>query len=913
MVFVGRETELKQLEDFLQKALNGETQVCFIKGEAGTGKSWLINQFLAKSAQKYENLLFSRGNCNPQTGTTDSYLPFRSILAILTEPDSDNTTESLGSRFRWSLRTLVEVAPDLLGTLIPLPGANVITGLLRVVGKERGWLQVLEERRVADKNQRNIEQSHIFLQYTSFLRELSKQYPLVIILDDLQWVDLASKDLFFHLVRELQKSRILFIGLYRPSDVTAERNGERHPLEQTLNEIKRLYGSIWIDLDQTTEQDGQAFVDQLIEKQYQGLGEKFRKDLFDRTRGHALFTTELLRSMQERRYLRQDPQKHWYESEQLNWKELPAKVEGIIEERIARLSDEMRDILNIACVEGQEFTAQVIAAIQKNTDRELIKQLERQLKQCHHLVQNIGEENLGTVILWKYTFSHALFQEYLYETLPESERRMLHDDIAEALKNLYGEPCETIATHLVRHYREAKKTDKVAKYCQVEGERIFKLGDFNQARNFFNQALEAINDNIAHTALKRAQLKWWIGQTYYNTGIYDSAETYYREAIEIARQLGDDQTIVQALIGLAQTLRRAYDNESAMKAAQEALNIARRTENRNQEASALRVLGIIYGQINRSDERLFHYQEALKIASEIGDVVQKMACLNNIGNVYATVFGDFPKSIEYYQQALALGEQHHRLAGQVIYLECLAMSYRRLGTYGKAEVYTQKHLKLTDQISNSQYASVAYENFGILKLHENPRNIDDAIDQWKKSIRIADEYKRLSTQVDSRNRLLIAYLIKNQLDEAFKVVEETKPLLKKYTANTQVCSEILLEAVVYLRKERPDEANRLFQRTKNTAERELHSQRWAYRYHRAFAQAGIALLAPPTFRSDDFEEARGYFQEAVDTCGWVGILDDALILLREMQKADPDNILKPIETYLVEKREIAWNNLPLND
>lgn len=89
----------------------------------------------------------------------------------------------------------------------------------------------------------------------------------------------ASNALFFHLVRELKNSRILFIGLYRPSDVSAGRNGERHPLEQTLNEIKRLYGDRPIDLDHTTEQNGQAFVDALIDSKPNKLSPEFRQAL----------------------------------------------------------------------------------------------------------------------------------------------------------------------------------------------------------------------------------------------------------------------------------------------------------------------------------------------------------------------------------------------------------------------------------------------------------------------------------------------------------------------------------------------------------------------------------------------------------------------------------------------------------
>lgn len=914
--FVSREQELQRLSTFLRKALNSETQVCFITGEAGTGKSSLIDEFVFQSERLDEKLLFTRSNCNAQTGISDAYIPFRIILGMLIGDNANAITtknaQRLSKVLKVSGRVLVEIAPELIGTLIP--GMNLVAALARMGAQERGLLRGLEDQAIAaEKNQNDIEQSQIFLQYTALLRRLSEEYPLVIILDDLQWVDAASNALLFHLVRELRACRILFVGLYRPSDVAAKRNQERHPLEQTLNEIKRIYGDVRIDLDKTTQQNGQTFVDALINSQPNNLSRAFRAALFERTGGHALFTTELFRSMQERGDLSLDTDGRWQESPQLNWDEVPARVEGIIEERIARLSNDLREILNVACVEGQDFTVQMIAKIQGIKERDILNKLSHELERCHHLVQETGEVQLRETILSRYTFNHALFQVYLYSILSRAERRILHAEVAETLETLYSEQTEMIAVQLAYHYTEANKSEKAATYLQRAGEQASKLGEFHQARTFFNQALAAIGDDAAHTAFNRAQLAWWIGETYYHTGIYNTAETHYRKSIEIARQLGDMNTITQGLVSLAQSLRRQHDSEQAMSIAEEAVSLARKTGNRSQECSAMRVLGIIYGQINRTDERLSLYQEVLRIADEIGDVVQKMACLNNLGAVYGDGFGNFPKAIEYYEKALELGKQHHRLTGQIIYLQNLAVSYRNLGNYEKAKRYNEQHLELTSKVSNTQYTSVSYENFGILLLHTDPGKIHLAVEQWRRSIEIADQYNRIETQVDSRNRLLISCLIRNQLDEALQVVEKTKPLLKKFTANTLVCSEILLEAITYLRRGQVDEANRFFQSAKDNATEALHTKRWAYQYHRAFAQAGIALLERPNLRSDYLAKATKWFQDAVDTCGWMGILDDALIILREMQKADPDGVLKSIEQELIEKRQIAWKNKPSND
>lgn len=914
--FVSREAELNRLNTLLTKTLTGQTQVCFISGEAGTGKSRLIEEFVRQSENRYENLLCTKSDCNAQTEFSAPYIPFQTILLGMlsgenTNPITKNTKQRLSNLLNISGRILVDIAPDLVGLLLSsVPGMNVLTALARFGAREKGWLKKLEERvKSSDKTPGDIEQYQIFLQYTAFLRQLSEKCPLVIIIDDLQWVDAASNALLFHLVRELRTCRIFFVGLYRPSDVADRCKPERHPLESTLNETQRVYGDVWIDLDQT---NGKAFVNALINSQPNKLSKKFRNALFKRTGGNALFTKELLLSMQERGDLIQNKEGYWLESTQLNWKTLPAKVEGIIKEKIGRLSSELRELLDVACVEGQEFTVEIIAQIKKLEKQSLVQKIDNELERRHHLVQEVNHIKLSeNTFLSRYSFIHALFQSYLYQNLTQNRRRMIHSEVAEIMESLYSDQPEIIAVKLAYHYTQAGQTQKAVTYLKLAGEQAVKLGEFNQGRTFFNHALAAISNQKPDYALNCAQLKWWIGETYYAQGLYSDSETHYRASIEIARQLGDDKTIyIQGLISLAQSLRRQYESEEAMTTAQEALTLAKKTGNRSQQGDALRVLGIIYGQMNRNNERLNHYQEASIIADEIDDITQKMMCLNSMGLVYGEVIGNYPQAIEYYQKALALGENHYRMTGQAMYLHNLAVGYRNLGNYEEAQHYIDDHLRVAHKISNTEYISIDYENLGIILLHGDPKKIQIAIEKWLKSIEIADQYNRLDTRVDSRNWLLIAYLMTNQLDQAMALVQETKLLVPKYTANTQVWSEIILEAITYLRREQLDEANYLFQDAKETAQEKLYSQRWAYRYHRAFAQAGIAILAPPSFRSHALAKATEYFEDAVNNCGWLGILNDVLIVLSEIRKADPDGVLQPLEQELIKKREIAYKNKP---
>ena len=156
------------------------------------------------------------------------------------------------------------------------------------------------------------------------LKALSKDRTLILVLDDLQWADSGSLNLLFHLARQLTDSRILLLGTYRPDDVALGRDGERHPLELILNELKRYHGDIVLDLSHADSNERRAFTNELIDSEPNHLDAAFREQLFTHTDGHPLFTVELLRNLQERGNLVKDKDGCWIQGSTLDWDTLPA-------------------------------------------------------------------------------------------------------------------------------------------------------------------------------------------------------------------------------------------------------------------------------------------------------------------------------------------------------------------------------------------------------------------------------------------------------------------------------------------------------------------------------------------------------------------------------------------------------------
>ena len=561
-VFVGRERELKELHDYLDRALSGKGQVCFITGQAGSGKTALVRQFMEQALATDHDLVVALGSCNAQTGISDPYLAFRETLAMLTGDAAAQSvskfTPENARRLRVvlvrSIQILVEVAPELIGLFVP--GVALLGHLGKAVVEKVGWMDQLDElaKRKVGAGELVIEQSRIFEQYTAFLQHLSAKTPLVLFLDDLQWADNSSLGLLFHLGRRVESNRILILGAYRPADVALGRKGERHPLEPVIHELTRYCGDVSIDLDAIPERVSRQFVDGLLDAVPNNLGPSFREALFHQTGGHALFTVELIRSLQEQGDLEQDSNGRWVQGPSLDWSALPAKVEGVVAERIARLSKELKQLLTVASVEGEQFTAEVLAQVQARSQREAIRQISNDLQRRHRLVTALGLVQHGCVRLSLYAFVHHLFQQYVYASLGEAERASLHRAVGEALATLFEGQTEEVAARLARHFEEGGISVKAAAYRLQAGDRAHHLSAHQEAAAHLTRGLELLTS--LPQGVERMQLELGLqtslGMTLIAMNGYacPEVENTYARARELCRALGDPPQVIPLLFGL---------------------------------------------------------------------------------------------------------------------------------------------------------------------------------------------------------------------------------------------------------------------------------------------------------------------------------------------------------------------------
>jgi predicted ATPase len=783
--FVARERELAWLDGFLQQAVEGQGQVAFLTGGPGRGKTALLDAFARQAMDAYPGLLVARGTCNAYSGAGDPYLPFRELLSMLTgDVEAQWSAGTIGSdhaRRLWgalpaAVEALLDHGPHVSPALLP---GEALLARVESACPDAPWLPRLRERLERDQaGSAGLEQAHLFQQVSNVLRTLADSHPLLLILDDLQWVDRASAGLLFHLGRRLEGARILIVGAYRPEEVALgledpiTGESRRHPLDKLLAEFKRLYGDAWLDLAEVDEPEGRRFVDALLETEPNRLGEGFRQALAERAGGHPLFTVELLRAMQERGDLVQDGAGHWREGAALDWGTLPARVEGVIAERIGRLEQELRDVLTVASVEGEDFTAEVVAQVRAVEARELVRNLSGQLQKEHRLVRSRGWMRLDARRLALYRFQHHLFQKYLYNSLDETERAYLHEDVGNVLEAIYGEQADEVAVQLARHFEEAGIPDKAAHYYGRAGELAAERYANDEALAHMSRTLELAPEMDSaeryQLLLKRSRVLTLLGRPTEQWQDLDELEALAEElgaeerattanerakfannsrdypraiaeaqvVIQSARMAGNVGLEVQGHLRLNAALSWQGYLTAALEHAEKALSLAKSAGLRGEEAVAHSYLADAVWEQGDWARGRQHFEHALHLYQQMGDRTGEIFTLYSYA-LYSCDEGDLGQARERFGRCLdawlEMGDRHN----EGICYTALGFISCTVGSYEEAERSLRRGLQIGREIRAPRI--LQHSHAGLAEVSQHLGDHAVALDHAEQLLRMARE------------------------------------------------------------------------------------------------------------------------------------------------------------------------------
>ena len=784
-VFVARERELAKLGAFLGRVLAGQGQVCFVSGEPGSGKTALVQEFARRALERNQDLITATGNCNAQTGIGEAFLPCREVLDELTGGGAGAVSDGAGPtenavRARKALaksgRILLEVGPALIGTLIPVA---TLAALAIRLGKV-----VVDQIKLADKfdelakhkplkaqmGKPDVDQAHIFEQYTNFLRAFAAEQPLLLIFDDLHWADASSLSLLFHLSRRIDQSRIMIIGAYRPEETGAAQAGTESALEKMLSELKRYNGDITIAVDQEDEATTRAFVDACVDAEPNRLGFDFREALHRHTAGNPLFVTELLRHLRESSQLVKDAQGEWVQSGPVDWAALPARVEGVIEERLQRLGKDGRATLSVASVEGASFTAEVVARLQSSDEREMVRRLSGEMSKQHHLVEAMDVLRLGSKRLSRYRFHHSLFQKYLYDGLDKVELSYLHEDVGNALESLYVDRLDDVAVELAWHFACAGVDGKAALYHRRAGELAVSRYAHKEAIDHFTSAL-ALTPETDTTArcellMARETVYDWLGlrdeqardlerlekcaqaqvalrraEHARLTGNYAAALAFAEQAANAASAAGDRVSEARAYATWGRILLNQGSYQEAPEWLEMASSLAEQVGSQAIAAQSVQLLGNTAFEVGKYTAALDYFIEASDRYQRLGDRRGQANALFMIGTTRGHL-GELIGARQSLEEALTLCRSIGWRQGETYILANLGSFILGLGEFQAARDYHQQALAICREMQDREGESISLDTLGLVQLRlGDPAG---AIELFHKALPIQEEigYRR---------------------------------------------------------------------------------------------------------------------------------------------------------------------------
>ncbi len=612
--FVGRETERAQLSRALAAAADGRPAAILIGGEAGVGKTRLIETLIGTAEQEGWRVLV--GHCF-ELG--ESGLPFAPIVEALRELGRDLGLEELLAILGPGRDEIGRLVPDLVATADPFG---------------------------APSEPREGTQARLFEHVLGALGRLAERGPLLLVVEDLHWADRSTRDLWRYLARNLRRERLVLLGTFRTDELH-----RRHPLLRFLAALERVDRVSRIDLERFDLAEVTAQLAGILGRPPPGA---LARRIYDRSDGNAFFVEELV-AADSAGGADAPGSPHALGS-------LPLSLEAVLTERVMRLSEATQRVLRVAAAVGREVDHGLLGYVSDEAEATLLEALHEAVAQ-HVLVASAPDAGSS------YRFRHALVQEAVYAELLPAERTTLHGRIAETLladPTLGSGTRAGLAAELAHHALLGHDLRLGFHWSVEAGRAATDVSAFAEAHRHFERAIELwprIQDPQAGAEMDHPELLARAAETAAASGELARAAALVRAALDALDPAGETDRRVQFHDRLFWFLFESGDLEAAGRSLEdapsepvaapalrarilddlanlrtfqaryaeaetwaiEALALAREAGSPREEGRALRALGVAQASLGDLEGAIAHLEEAHLALAAADDDLQTMA------------------------------------------------------------------------------------------------------------------------------------------------------------------------------------------------------------------------------------------------------------------------------------------------
>ena len=568
--FVGRNTELDSLRHAAEQARAGRGQLVAVVGEPGVGKSRLYYEFI-HSHHVQDWLVLESGSVS--YGKATPYLPLADLLRGYFKVDTRDDVRGIRVKVTGGLLTLDETLKD---------AVPVVLWLLDALPEDSSFLKL----EPAERRRQTLAAAKRIL-----LRE-NQLHPLLLVFEDLHWIDSETQVFLDSLIESLPASRILLAVNYRPE----YRHGWGN---------KTYYRQLRID--PLSPESAEDLLDALVgvDSSTQAL----KRQLIERTQGSPLFLEESVRTLVEMRALVGE-QGRYRLVQATETLQVPATVQAILAARIDRLQPEEKRLLQAAAVIGTHVPFDLLRAIAGIDDEGLRRNL-AQLQTAEFLYEAQLFPDL------EYAFKHALTHEVAYGSVLQDRRRALHAAIVGAMERLYAERLSEHVERLAHHATRGRLLLKAVIYLRDAGGRAAARSANREAVAYLEEALALLTElPETNESLSQAlEVRIALGPPLIAVKgtAAQEVDSSYRRALELVDRLGAEASRFPVQWGLWYVTYARGEYPAAIQKGEQLLETARNGDDRGQLLEAHHSLWPVLSAMGRPLEALPHLEQGLAL------------------------------------------------------------------------------------------------------------------------------------------------------------------------------------------------------------------------------------------------------------------------------------------------------------
>lgn len=888
--FIGRQRELSQLKETVGGWITTrQGGFILLTGEAGIGKSRLTSELLADLAGRDVEIV--RAGALSHTAGIGWWL-LRELLRRylgLGEGESGNT--------------VYRKAAGRLEELMGPAAESALAYILNLLSPEA--VPESYAPRIVHLTPAELQQQTLLALREMWAR-VAQRRPLLIILDDIHWIDRPSLDVLLFLMGLTQNVPLIFYTISRTDEGYAVREISVQAKERIPERFFPLH------LGPLPPAAIERLMDELLDEPE--LPAEWRRAIIARVEGNPFFLEEFMCMMMDRRLLVQDAGGRWKAvGETASLDDIPRTLRGLILARADTLEEQARNVLQCASVIGRTFSQRLLAEVVKAPAR-LSRDL-RLLEQRGLIFREVGtaEEH--------FTFYHALAQEAIYDTLLKRRRQALHRAVGQAIEKLYPDRIAEQVELLAHHFYLGEVPARALHYAILAGQQTSARYANREARTYYQRAWE-LADVAPATPAQRIAILVGMGDVEGFLGAYDAALRAYQQAHALAGASDVGLTPAEQA-GILRRMARAEERQgnylqanSLLHSALGLLDGSVSPEAEHERARIYSDLGWVAFRQGLADDAQAWLMQALAILESSDDwqglaaVYNRMAGVsyqlgdwgqaagyarkgmelrerigytyglamsyNNLSVIYMAG-GDWERGILYAEKSLALKQQIGDVEGGGISFNNLGMAYKDRGDLQRARQYLLQALEIARKIRSANLLASALANLSHVYLLEG--SWADSVRCGEEALRVAEESGSVEQRVEAHCLLAEGWLNAGDLERAAQHVEQAVALAGESGARAVLALAARAEGKLALRQGEADTAAQAFQRSAGGFA-DLGNRLEQYRSATCLGQALASL--------DRLEEGRRHMEEALRVFEALGATRDAAEARRLLQEiGDP--------------------------